>query len=125
MIPPTATQQEKKITMHNGKPLVYEPANVKTARSKLEAHLSKHAPKNPITHPLLVHVKWLYPAGTKHENGEYKETKPDLDNLSKMLLDVMTKLHFWKDDSLIVGLVLEKFWAATPGIYISIDSMEV
>ena len=51
MLPPTITQQEKSITIRNGKPVVYEPAELKQAREKLRAHLAKHVPKKDLLVP--------------------------------------------------------------------------
>ena len=48
MIPPTATHQEKKWRVVNGKPVPYEPDEVKAARSKLMAHLAGHKPERPL-----------------------------------------------------------------------------
>lgn len=45
MIPPTHTYQEKQVKMVNGKFVFYEPQEVKAARKKLQAHLSRHVPK--------------------------------------------------------------------------------
>lgn len=123
MQPPTITHQEHKIHVVNGKPYIYEPQELKTARSKLEAHLSKHIPKQMYENGVRLIVKWCFPISGKHKDGEYKTTKPDTDNLQKLLKDVMTKLHYWKDDAYVVSEIVEKFWADIPGIYICI--MEV
>jgi Holliday junction resolvase RusA-like endonuclease len=45
MIPPTHTHQEKQVNVVNGKPVFYEPQEVKAAREKLRAHLGQHAPE--------------------------------------------------------------------------------
>ncbi|MHC1723198.1 MAG: RusA family crossover junction endodeoxyribonuclease [Aminipila sp.] len=119
MIPPTVTQQEHKVTVIKGKPKFYDPPELKAAKQKLEAHLAKHSPDKPYTCGVRLIVKWLFPKG-KHQEGEYKITKPDTDNLQKMLKDVMTDLKFWKDDALVASEIVEKFWAEVPGIYISI-----
>ena len=68
-------------------------------------------------------VKWLFPKGS-HKNGEYRTTKPDTDNLQKMLKDCMTSLNFWEDDCLVVSEHVEKFWADLPGIYILIQEVQ-
>ncbi len=125
MIPPTVTHQEKKITVVNGKPIVYEPAELKAARSKLEATLAKYKPEKKYTGAVRFLVKWCFPRNGNHRNGEYKTTKPDTDNLQKLLKDVMTDLGFWKDDALVASEVIEKFWADIPGIYIAISDLEV
>ena len=67
-------------------------------------------------------VKWLFPKG-RHNNGEYRTTKPDTDNLQKLLKDCMTKCGFWKDDALVASEIVEKFWADVPGIYIQIEEL--
>lgn len=123
MIPPTVTHQEKDITVRNGKPIVYEPAELKAARSKLMAHLAKYAPKHPCIGPIRLVTKWLFPITGKHFDGEWKTTKPDTDNLDKMLKDCMTQLHFWKDDAEVCSEIIEKFWGEHPGIYIVVREM--
>lgn len=123
MHPPTVTHQEHKVHVVNGKPHIYEPQELKAARSKLEAHLAKHVPEERYKSGVRLVVKWCFPISGKHKDGEYKTTKPDTDNLQKLLKDVMTKLNYWIDDAYVVSEVVEKFWAHHPGIYICI--MEV
>ena len=123
MIPPTVTHQEKDITVRNGKPVVYEPAELKAARSKLMAHLASHNPEAPFRGPIRLMVKWLFPMGENHNDGEWKTTKPDTDNLNKLLKDCMTKAGFWKDDAEVCSEIIEKFWAVHPGIYIVVEEL--
>lgn len=123
MIPPTATAQRKQVRVANGKHLFYAPDGLQQAQAKLMAHLAKHRPQSPIIAPVRVIVKWCYPAKGQLD-GTYRTTRPDLDNLAKGLMDCMTKVGFWPDDALVASLVLEKFWATTPGIYIRIEQLE-
>jgi Holliday junction resolvase RusA-like endonuclease len=123
MVPPTMTHQEKQIKIVKGKPIVYEPAELKAVRTKLMAHLGQHVPEEKYTEAVRLTTKWLFPSG-KHKNGTYKTTKPDTDNLVKMLKDVMTDLKYWTDDSLVASEITEKFWADKPGIYIRIEELE-
>lgn len=123
MIPPTVTHQEKDIAVRNGKPVVYEPVELKQARSKLTAHLAGHKPAAPFQGPIRFMVKWLFPAGDQHYDGEWKTTKPDTDNLDKLLKDCMTKVGFWKDDAQVCSEISEKFWAVHPGIYIVVEEL--
>lgn len=119
---PTVTHQEKKVNVRNGKPIFYEPPELADARQKLTAHLAKYVPDKKLTGPLQLITKWCFPKG-KHKNGEYKITKPDTDNMIKLLKDVMTELGYWKDDSLVASEITEKFWAEVPGIYIKINKL--
>lgn len=68
-------------------------------------------------------VKWLFPISGNHSNGEYKISKPDTDNLQKMLKDIMTELKFWKDDALVASEIVEKFYADIPGLFIVIQEL--
>jgi Holliday junction resolvase RusA-like endonuclease len=107
----------------NGKPIFYEPAELKAVRAKLTAHLAPHVPAEKYTTGVRLITKWCFPVTGQHRNGEYKTTKPDTDNLQKMLKDVMTDLGFWTDDALVVSEITEKFWANIPGIHISIEDI--
>lgn len=124
MKPPTTTYQEKKLTVRNGKPCTYEPSNVKDTREKLTAHLARFAPDRELDGALRLTVKWLFPCGKAHRDGEYKVTRPDTDNLIKLLKDCMTDLHFWHDDAQVASEINEKFYADTTGIYIRLEELQ-
>ncbi|MGG3871397.1 RusA family crossover junction endodeoxyribonuclease [Brevibacillus laterosporus] len=123
MIPPQTTAQQKKVTVVNDKPVFYEPAELKAARAKLMAHLGQHVPEKTYDQRVRLIVKWCFPITGKAADGQYKHTKPDIDNSQKLLFDCMTDLKFWKDDALVVSLIAEKFWARLPGIYIRIEEV--
>lgn len=123
MDPPTKTYQEKQVRVVNGKPVFYEPQELKAVRVKLQSHLASHVPDNKYTSAVRLVVKWCFPKG-KHKAGEYRATKPDTDNLQKMLKDVMTSVGYWQDDALVASEIIEKFWADVPGIYIKIESLD-
>ena len=123
MVPPTKTHQQKKVRVEKGKPIFYEPAELKAVRSKLMAHLARHVPEQPYTTAVRLITKWCWPANAKRKDGEYKATRPDTDNLQKMLKDCMTDVGFWTDDALVASEITEKFWAKVPGIYICIEEL--
>lgn len=123
MIPPTVTHQEHKVTVVNGKPVFYEPAKLKDARAKLTAYLSKYKPEKSYTNAVRLVSKWFWLTEGKHKDGEWKTTKPDTDNLIKLLKDCMTDVGFWKDDALVTSDITEKFWADIPGIYVKIEEL--
>ena len=123
MKPPTKTHQEKQVHVVNGKPIFFEPAELLAVRAKLEAHLAAHTPQKKYIRAVQLVTKWCFPISGKHKDGEYKTTKPDTDNLQKMLKDVMTHLGYWTDDALVASEITEKFWAKKPGIYIKITEI--
>lgn len=123
MQPPTTTHQQKQVRVIQGKPVFYEPPALKAARRKLTAHLGQHRPAQPLTGALRLVAKWCFPRGA-HPSGAYKLTKPDTDNLQKLLKDCMTENRFWQDDAQVASEIAEKFWADIPGIYIRIEQIE-
>ena len=125
MEPPTATAQEKQVRVVHGKPLFYDPAPVKAARKLLITHLLPYRPDVPLTGPVSLSTVWLFPKGKRHKHGEWRITKPDTDNLQKLLKDCMTRCGFWQDDAQVVRETVEKRWSNEPaGIYIEIELLE-
>ena len=127
--PPTTTAQTREVGVNKktGKPYLYKPDQLLQAEINIRNSLARFRPETPITNkPIRLTVKWLYPITNlkKHRHGEYKLTRPDTDNLQKLLKDCMTDLGFWVDDCLVCSEIVEKFWADTPGIYVRIEVMD-
>ena len=99
LIPPTVTHQMKQVTVVNNKPVFYEPPELKAARAKLMAYLGQHVPKEKYSGPVRLIVKWCFPLTGDRQNGQYKHTKPDVENSQKLLLDCMTdcgEMQCWR-----------------------------
>ena len=125
MDPPTATAQEKQVRIIRGRPVFYDPAPVKAAKRLLTAYLLPHRPEKAFRGPLALHTVWLFPKGKAHRNGEWRVTRPDTDNLQKLLKDCMTRCGYWLDDAQVVREKVEKRWSDDPaGIYIEITNLE-
>ena len=124
MDPPTKTDQQHRIGIRkDGTRYVYRDAELKKAKAQLMEQLSRFCPAEQLQGPVRLIVKWLFPKG-RHRDGQWKTTRPDTDNLNKMLKDCMTELGYWTDDALVCSEIIEKFWAATPGIFIHIEQLE-
>lgn len=120
--PPTITAQETKVAIVNGKPRFYKPESVRKAKDELKKYLKPFKPSEPMSGPIELKVTWLFPKGKKHKHMEWRVTKPDTDNLEKLLKDVMTDLGFWKDDAQVVREIVEKLWSDEPtGIALEIE----
>ena len=123
--PPTVTHQEKKVRVVKGKPIFYMPPELAAARSLLAAKLKPFAPATPIEGPIHLGVSWAF-TRPKTVKGDWKITKPDTDNLQKMLKDVMTECGFWKDDAQVCSENIEKIYRNADekhGILILIKSL--
>ncbi len=124
MIPPRITDQCAKIGVSkSGKPYKYKQPELAEARAKLKAHLANHRPDAPMTGAVRLTTKWLWDSNGKYPDGTPKTTKPDTDNLVKMLKDLMTECGFWTDDALVAEEKIGKYWAQKPGIYVQIEEM--
>lgn len=125
MEPPTVTAQETKVALVRNKPVFYKPEKVKEAKRELIKYLRPFKPDVPYDGPIELHVIWRFPRGKRHKHLEWRITKPDTDNLEKLLKDCMTEVGFWKDDALVVRETAEKMWTDEPtGISIEINCLD-
>ena len=123
MDPPTTTAQMHQVRVIRGKPVFYDPPEVEQARQKLTAFLAQYkSGHKKYRTGIRLMVKWCFPKG-EHPDGAYRITKPDTDNLQKLLKDCMTKVGFWTDDCLVASEIVEKFWSEIPGIWIRIEEL--
>lgn len=130
MAPPTVTLQEHRIGINRkGAPYVYDPPELKVARSKFTAALERargqHGPAKRLTGPVRLTTRWCWPVtDARHRHGEYKTSRPDTDNLVKLFKDCMTRVGFWRDDAQVVSELTEKFWTTeTPGVFVRVEPL--
>ena len=126
MVPPTVTQQEHKLAIRNGKPVMYEPQEIQITRSRFVGLLDKarriYGPEETISNtPVRLTTKWIWPAKDKTET--WKLTRPDTDNLIKLFKDCMTRTGFWKDDALVCSEITEKSYGPIAGIWVRIETL--
>lgn len=125
MDPPTVTAQESKVAVVRNKPIIYKPEKIKQAKKELIKHLMPFKPKELMECPIELKVVWLFPRGKRHKHFEWRVTRPDTDNLEKMLKDCMTEVGFWKDDALVVSETVYKIWSDEPtGISIELNALD-
>lgn len=125
---PSVTAQQKGIRKRkNGKPYVYTKQDVNDVRQLFQAYLCKHVPETPFEGPVKVKIGYEYFTADRKKltfgPWGWKTTKPDCDNLSKLVLDTMTECGYWKDDSQVAQSVYEKMWVDSKnysGILISV-----
>ena len=123
MTPPTVTAQEHKVRVVKGRPMFYDTPRLKEARRMYEHALRLHRPDAPLEGPLALQVSWYFPSKT-HREGQLRVTRPDTDNLEKLLKDCMTSVGFWKDDAQVCRESVTKRWTRTrPGIEIEVTQI--
>ena len=125
MIPPTTTAQERKYTVVRGEVYIYKPKKLRDAYHTLMWHLKRSKPPEPFKGPVKLRVRWLFPKGKSHKHMEWRVSRPDTDNLEKMLKDCMTECGYWLDDAQVVHEDVCKIWSDAPtGIEIEITQLD-
>ncbi len=120
---PNTTHQMKQVAVVNGKPHFYEPQDLQDARKKFKAYLGMHRPPETLTGAVRLLTKWVYESTGKHPADTWKVTRPDTDNMVKLLKDCMTEEGFWKDDAQVASEITEKFYGQHEGIYVRVEEI--
>lgn len=115
---------------------VYDPGQAEHWKSQIAAELREYRPEHPIERPVSLGLHFRMPRckghfGSGRNAGVLKGSapahhigKPDLDNLCKAVMDAMTTLGFWRDDSQIVQLDASKEYGDQPGVHICVRDPE-
>ena len=126
MVPPTMTHQEKKVTVNprTGRPRFYEPLELKAVRQLFLDSVYKFRPADPLEGPVELTTIWAWPATPDHPENTYKTSRPDTDNMVKLLKDCLTQARFWKADAQVASEHTIKIYDSIPGIFILIRKLE-
>jgi len=119
--PPTATAQQKGQNRKTGK--YYKTPELQDAEQKYMAYVAQARPPEPITGPVQLHVVFMFDHRGRHKDGEAKTTRPDTDNMVKLLKDVLTRCGFWKDDAQVYDERVLKVWDSQPRIVVMVEEM--
>ena len=127
VIPPKTTSQQKRLVVVKDKPRFFHNKKHQEAESDLLTLMKPYSPSKPLSGALQVVVTLTYP-WRKSEPMKHRllgkkpmTSKPDCDNVVKLINDCMTKLLFFGDDAQIYSLFIQKYWGDKPGIFIRIQ----
>lgn len=122
---PTVTAQQKGVTIIKGKPHFYKKKEVQEVEEFFEFILKTKKPQEAMTGAVALTIGYHFPAKKPHKDGQPKVTRPDTDNLIKLVKDVLTRVGFWIDDSQVFCETYYKVYLDTPGLWFSIKEYNV
>lgn len=111
---PRTTAQQKGYNRQTGRYFTKE--KVKVVSELYDFMLAVHRPPRPLQGAIRVEVLFYYPAKRPHKPREPKATRPDVDNMVKLLFDRATACGYWVDDGQIADLRIIKAYAEQAGI---------
>ena len=115
-------QPRVKAYSRGGKAGVYTPSTADEWRRTVKAGLARHASKKLagafeveldffLDRPRSHFRTGKYSHILKSDVPKYHTKKPDVDNFAKLILDVLSKIEYWEDDSQVVSLRVTKQYA--------------
>lgn len=130
IVPPKTTSQTKRLVMLRGRgPRFFAKPEHEKAEADLMALCAPHAPPTPLQGPVSLSVAFVFPwrksesAKTRIAGSKWCDTRPDLDNMVKLLGDVLTRANFYADDGQVAVMSLQKQWGPHPGITVTLSSL--
>lgn len=130
MTPPSVTHQGGGKRMNRRTGAFFGNPAYEAAKQETILKLKRYLRREAFTGPVAITVLWVRPWRTSEAAKRRKggllpcTTKPDLDNMNKMLMDCLTELEFLQDDAQVSQLLLSKAWGDTPGIWIHVREIE-
>lgn len=115
--PPRTTAQHKGLNGRTG--AWYKPERLREAEDKYMLYCRMARPRTPLEGPVELRVEFRFPRG-KNRDGEPKTTRPDTDNMIKLLKDCLTRAGFWRDDAQVVLETTAKLWSSDPGVLVEV-----
>ena len=114
--PPKSTAQQRQFF---GKGKTALTPSAKKAAATWQAIVEQHRPSKPLAGPLTVMlgVSWFRKGITEVVP---RTTKPDVDNLAKLILDAMTKAGYWYDDNQVCDLRITKYDGPIGGLAVTV-----
>ena len=128
------TAQHKGVMVRNGRVMFFKKKEICAEERRLGLECQRYRPEWKFENGVAAEITFVFPF-TKAEEKKHKLrsndpsfttpklTRPDVDNCSKTIIDVLTKCGFWSDDSQICTLLLSKQSGWTPCIKVRLSDV--
>ena len=119
----------------HGHARVYDVGTAEGWKAQIALAAKPHRPETPIPGPISLTLSFEMPRPKNHfrsgkRASELREGapgwhtgKPDCDNLSKAVMDALTTIGMWPDDSQICSLSVSKIYGPITGVSVSIEEL--
>lgn len=113
-----------------GRARVYDPGTAEGWKGLVALAARRYRPEDPIVEPVRLRLDFVMPRtkalqAKRHPDGPMPHTKkPDVDNCTKAVMDCLTDIGMWRDDSLVYEVVATKNYAerdGRPGVRVRIE----
>jgi Holliday junction resolvase RusA-like endonuclease len=118
-------------------PQIYNPHNAEDWKARVSITARPFAPKAPMLGPIRVHMTFMLPRPQSHyvrskERALLKPSaplwhtsKPDFDNFAKALIDALTGIRMWADDSQVCDSRVLKIYSVDkkPGCLVTLEKI--
>ena len=128
-VPPKTSHHAKRIIRVKGHARLGDKPELTAAKSFWDALFLQHRPATPLVGPLLLWITLTWPWNTSDSkktraNGwVYHDTAPDVDNMTKTLMDSMARCAYFNRDSQVACLQIDKYRGDNPGIEVTLGEL--
>lgn len=134
IVPTTATHQSslRVLKGRGGKFFIgkYKKSKLKDWIEEFKLKIKSSKPSYPLDGPVSVIIEFYFPwpkstSKIKSQTEYWKTTRPDLDNMEKMIFDTLTDEGFLTDDSIICHKHSVKKLSNKPRIFIELKKIDL
>lgn len=128
-------QPRPRAFVRGGHAAVYDPGTAEGWKSCIAVAAKPHIPPTPLAGTIALTVEFIMPRPRAHfrtgkhaselrgDAPEHHCSRPDVDNLTKAVLDALTDIGMWIDDAQIALLGAVKLYGVKPGANIEIHQV--
>lgn len=120
---PVPKARARTVKTKTGKTITYTPDKTADWENSVRAQALEHRPEKLLDGPLGVGLVFHLPRPKSAKKRRFPHTRPDLDNLTKAVLDALRGV-IYLDDSRIVSKYTVKVYSDEPGVLVSIATMD-